>query len=264
MGSGGSSSPSSQTVTQVQEPPEYVEQPARRFLQRAEGLSQTPFSTYTGDRIAPLTPAHQAGIQAATFTPELAAGRNLATHTLQGGMLNANPYLDATFSRAADQVQGRMGNAMAGQGLTNTGVQEAYGRQLNDLATNIYGQNYARERQLQQGMVPMAAQLPQAQAQLLLGAGDVGRDVNQANINEAIRQFEEQRLYPFTQADVLGRAIGMAMGSGGTTTTTQPGFYQPSRTAGMLGGGLGGLGLGQAFGRPGIGAGLGALAGGFF
>lgn len=267
MGSGGGGSPpSSQTVTQVSEPPEYVEGPARQFLARAEQLSNVPFSTYEGDRISPLNAAHQAGVQAATYLPEVDAARNLNAYTLQGGFLNSNPYLDQTFNRAADQVQARMTNSLAGQGLTNTGVQQAYGRQLNDLATNVYGQNYARERGIMQQAVPMSAAIPQAQSQLLLGAGDVGRDFDQANINEAIRRFEEQRLYPYSQAEVLGRAIGLSMGSGGTISTTSPGYYQPSSTAGMLGGGLLGYGLGsQAGGGAGgaLGGGLGALLGGF-
>jgi hypothetical protein len=261
MGSGGGgSAPSTQTVTQVSQPPEYVEDPAKRYLGRAEGLSQTPFSTYGGERISPLNPAHYAGINAATNLPDMDAARNLAAYTLQGGYLNSNPYLDATFNRAADQVQARMTNATAGNNLTNTGVQQMYGRGLNDLGVGIYGGNYDAERNRQQGMIPYAMQLPQAQAQTLLGAGDVLRDWDQSRINEAIRQFEEQRMYPYQQADVLGRAIGASMGTGGTVTTQQPGYYQPSRTAGMLGGGLVGNYLGNQINSQ-YGGILGALGG---
>lgn len=266
-GSPGGGSPSSQTVTQVSEPPDYVVPSAENFLARAQGLSNLPFQTYEGERISPLNEAHQAGIQSALFTPELTSARNLAHSTLEGDFLNSNPYLDATFNRAADQVQSRMTNATAGNNLTNSGVQEAYGRQLNDLATNIYGQNYQQERARQQSIIPIASQLPGIQSQLQLGAGDIGRDFDQSRINEAIRSFEEQRLFPYSQADVLGRAIGISMGSGGSVSTTSPGFFQPSRTAGMLGGGLAGLGLAQqAFGNNTganlAGGGLGALLGG--
>ena len=261
MGSGGGSAPSSQTVTQVNEPPEYVEPSAKQFLSRAEALSNTPFSTYEGQRVSQLNPAHQAGIQAATNTPEIDAARNLNAYTLGGGFLNSNPYLDQTFNRAADQVQSRMTNATAGNNLTNTGVQETYNRGLNDLATNIYGGNFANERGNMVATLPYASAIPQQQSQMLLGAGDVGRDMEQANINEAIRKFEEQRLYPYSQADVLGRAIGLSMGSGGTISTTSPGYYQPSRTAGMLAGGLTGYGVGDAIGQGALGAGIGALGG---
>jgi len=266
MGSGGGGGPSSQTTTSISKPPEYVEEPAKRFLSRAEDLSQTPYSTYQGQRISPLNAAHQQGLQSALYTPEVNQARNLNAYTLGGGFLNSNPYLDQTFNRAADQVQSRMSNAVAGNNLTNTGVQEVYNRGLNDLATNIYGGNYSRERQLQQQAIPGSVAIPQAQSQLQLGAGDIMRDLSQANINEAIRKFEEQRQSPYANLDVLGRAIGASMGSGGSTATTSPGYYQPSSTAGMLGGGLLGYGLGQGFnnqyGGP-IGAGLGALAGGF-
>jgi len=50
-------------------------------------------------------------------------------------------------------------------------------------------------------------------------------------------------MYPYKQLDLLGRAIGQSMGAGGTVTTTSPGYYQPSSTAGMLGAGLAGYGL---------------------
>ena len=77
-------------------------------------------------------------------------------------------------------------------------------------------------------------------------------------------------MYPYQQLDVLGRAIGGSMGTGGTTTSTGPGYYQPSRTAGMLGGGLLGYELAgmngapaMLQGNPWLGAGLGAGLGAF-
>jgi hypothetical protein len=179
-----------------------------------------------------------------------------------------NPWLNQQFNRAADSVEGRMRDSTQFQGLSNSGVQQMYNRNLNDLAQNVYGGAYEQDanRRLSAGqfmsqsqqtqrnqdlnrMMSASQQLPgmmQAGTQYGLGIGDIYRDLDQARINEGIRAFEEQRMYPYQQLDVLGRSIGMSMGGQGTTTTTGPGYYQPSGTSGMLGGALTGLGLLQA------------------
>lgn len=86
--------------------------------------------------------------------------------TAGGGYLNANPYLDQAFSRAADNVtrQYQTGTAPAidsafsrSSGALRSGAamnardqaQENYGKTLSGLATDIYGGNYAQERQNQ-------------------------------------------------------------------------------------------------------------------
>lgn len=85
--------------------------------------------------------------------------------TAGGGYLNANPYLDQTFSKAANDVTRSFQTAvapgidadMAGRGRYGSGLhvnrmgqaQESLGRTLGDLATGIYGNNYATERQNQ-------------------------------------------------------------------------------------------------------------------
>lgn len=272
---GSPSQPESVTSTSVTEPPDYVKAVAPSFLARANALSQRPFSEYSGERVAPLTPFHAAGMDMAAARamygdPAVEAGRGMLEDTLSGAYAN-NPQLNAYWSRAADQLQGRLSSSVLPmQGLTNTGYAQAMTQGLNDLNAAVYGQ----ERQHQMNAAPLALQYgqePYEAANTLLGVGDIGREFDQARINEAIRAFEAQRLYPYQQADVLGRALGMSMGGGfGSTVSTQPGYFQPSRTAGMLGGGLAGYGLasqspaGSFFGQnPFLGAALGGL-GGYF
>lgn len=70
--------------------------------------------------------------------------------TIRGDYLNANPWLDATYQKAANQVlpgiegyfsrAGRTGSASAADALSNA---------ASKLATDIYGGNYARERGFQ-------------------------------------------------------------------------------------------------------------------
>jgi len=90
----------------------------------------------------------------------------------QGG----NPYLDQMYDRAADQVQARMGSSVAGMGMTNSGVQEQYGRSLNDLATQMYGGAYEQgQNRRMQAALAMPSYLSGA-TQYGLGIGDVYRD----------------------------------------------------------------------------------------
>jgi hypothetical protein len=183
------------------------------------------------------------------------------------GQYGENPFLNRTFNTAADAVQGRMLNSTSMQGLSNSGIQQQYGRDLNNLATGIYGGAYENEsnRRQQTGLAltemqnrlnenalnrqfTAAQALPgylSSAAQLPLGLGDAYRSQQQETINEQLRRFQEAQQHPYRSLDVLGRAIAGSMGAGGTTSsvTTQPGMYQPSSTAGLLGTGLAGLGL---------------------
>lgn len=190
-----------------------------------------------------------------------------------GGGMGQNPFLNRTFNRAADSVEGRMRNSTAMQGLSNSGVQQMYNRNLNDLATGIYGGAYDRDanRRMQSGLAisqmqqqarnnDLNRQFSAAQAmpgflssaaRFPLGLGDIYRGQQQELINEQVRRFQEAQQYPYRSLDVLGRGIAGSMGAGGTTSsvTTQPGMYQPSSTAGLLGAGLTGLGLLSALQR---------------
>lgn len=70
--------------------------------------------------------------------------------TAQGDMLNANPYVDKMFNQAADRYRGQVnGNASAAGRYSSGAHQDVLQQGLGDLATNIYGQNYANERQNQ-------------------------------------------------------------------------------------------------------------------
>lgn len=85
--------------------------------------------------------------------------------TAGGGYLNANPYLDQAFSKAADNVTRAyqtatapgIDSAFAGRGRYGSGLHanaqgqaaSELGNTLGNLATSIYGGNYANERQNQ-------------------------------------------------------------------------------------------------------------------
>lgn len=124
------------------------------------------------------------GYGPSTTNPGAAAFGSLMP-TAQGQMLNSNPYLDQMFQGAAGQVtdQFQRGTMPAlqsmfsaagryGPGSSMTSQQDLasqqYGRQLNNLASGIYGQNYANERsnQMQAGQLLGSMGVADTEAQL--------------------------------------------------------------------------------------------------
>jgi hypothetical protein len=260
---GGSSAPEQQTVTQTQEVPEYVKPYARDYLERADVLSDTPFEQYQGQRIADFDPLHTQGIQQ---TVDAATGQIIPTatdtymKTTRGDFLGSNPFVDQMS--AANRA-----NALGGSAYQEYADRARFdlGQNLNNLATQIYGGNYMNERGLQQQAMMSAPQMLEGNlrgAQAMLGAGDIRRGVEQDRLNLAYEDFERARLHPYANLDVLGNALGISMGGGGTTITQQPSFYQANPLAGAIGGGtLGYMGANMIGQNPYAGAALGALGG---
>jgi len=240
------SSPSSVTQTTVQEVPEEVKPLLGRYLSQGEALSKTPFSAYSGERVAGLNPYHNAGgdlaaTRAIYGDPGVEAGRQNVAGMLSGDYYNSPAFAHAS-RRGLDHIQGTVGSMFGAQGLSNSGVQQQAMRDANDFQMGMINQEQQRMPQylsaaLQYGQEPYEA------AGQLLGMGDMYRDYDQARINSQREQFDERRMYPYQQQDLMGALINTGMGGRGTTTQTSPGYYQPSRTAGMLGGGLAGYGL---------------------
>jgi len=175
------------------------------------------------------------------------------------GTPGSNPYLDQSFNRAADAVEGRMRGSTAFQGLSNSGGQQMYNRNLNDLAGQVYGGAYENEANRRQGAGLAISQLQQqaregdlnrqhqstlampgylsGMSQYALGLGDVERSGQQDQINANMAQWNEALQAPYRNLDTLAQAVNVALGSGGTTVTDAgAGPYQHNSTAGMLGG----------------------------
>ena len=283
-GGGGGSQPADTTQTVTQEIPEYVKPYAEDYLGRADVLSDRPFEQYQGQRIADLSPLHTQGLQQ---TVDAATGQVIPTatdtymKTARGDFLGANPFVDQMFNRAAQGVVNQYtgtvmpnidtaanrANALGGSAYQEYADRARFdlGQNLNNLATQIYGGNYMNERGLQQQAMMSAPQMLEGNlrgAQAMLGAGDIRRGVEQDRLNLAYEDFERARLHPYANLDVLGNALGISMGGGGTTITQQPSFYQANPLAGAIGGGtLGYMGANMMGQNPYAGAALGALGG---
>jgi hypothetical protein len=167
----------------------------------------------------------QGGYPSEMFDP---VGREQLTATAQGDYLTGNPYLDAQFQQASQQVGGQFqditqpgitatfgGAGRTGGGLHGQQIQAAQGelsRELGDMATDIYGQNYQQER---------ARQLAAAG---LLGEQDLGASAQSLQAAQAgSQQALDQRALG---ADVYGNVQGQALAAGGMVPQQLGMMYQ--------------------------------------
>jgi len=115
--------------------------------------------------------------------------QGLTQSTLQGDFLSpdSNPFLASTFNRAADLTQNRLSSEFAGAGRDLGASLPARSEELQTLASNIFGGNFARERGIQQNAITSAQGL------------------------DPLNQF-------------INQLAGIIPGAGGVTTSQQPVF----------------------------------------
>jgi hypothetical protein len=226
-----------------------VEPPSYQLPHLQYGLGQARQLYDRGNQVVPFAPQTEAAISGITQramqgSPVTQAAQNYATNTLGGGFLGSNPYLDATFNKAALATQNQLSSEFAGAGRNVGAAQGLRSQQLNDLATSIYGGDYQQERNRMQGLVGQASglanqdyidlgQLAGAGSQIE-GLGQRYADAPTANLNEYLAQISGNM--------------------GQTTTTKMPGNPASGIAGGAL---LGGL----LMGGP-LGAVLGGVLGG--
>lgn len=180
---GGSSGPSK--TTQTTEPPAFIkpflqfgaQEAKNSYLQggpqQFPGSTVVPFSSQTQQALdltqqralegSPVTDAAQGYVQrtlnGAPSSSFGAAQNPFGMQPAQFGVAanpfgsaprefdgQTNPYLDATFNRAADQVQNRLQSSFAGAGRNIGAARAPAALELNDLAERVYGGAYESDR----------------------------------------------------------------------------------------------------------------------
>ena len=179
--------------------------------------------------------------------------------TAAGGFLQGNPYQQAMVQAATrpltqqygEQIvpgiaslysrAGRYGSGSMERALS--GATEAYGRALGDVTSNIVGQDYARERGLQQQAQLGQAALAQAApsfyqssflpAQTLAQVGAAREAIAAQPLQEAIQRYQYSQQLPYQQLQgFLSSVYGTPMGSSQIGQIPQA---QVNRTAQNLG-----------------------------
>jgi hypothetical protein len=229
-----------------------IEPPSYQLPYLQSGLSEARNLYGMGKQITPFSPAttqSQSMItdRATGGDPTINAANDYVQKSLGGGFLGSNPYIDATFNKAALATQGQLASEFGRSGR-NVGASEGLrAQQLNDLATSIYGGNYANERNLMQGTLGYAQPLGNqayTDAQALSGVGA-----------QQEAKTQEQYDAPGTALDqYLARVRGTDYGS--TQTVKNP--------SNPLGGAAGGALLAGSLFGGGIPLLLGGALGGLF
>jgi hypothetical protein len=177
-------------------------------------------------------------------------GAGQAANTISGQYLNpdTNPYIAATYDRAARQLTDKYSTATApsimataqrggnygGSAMDETMAMSRYGlgENLADLGTSIYGGNYAAERGNQ---LQTLQQLPQTMnatympQQNLYGLGAQQQQQQQTEMDTAYQNALNRTQYGFEELSGYGSALGQAgMGTGSSRVKS-------SGAAGMFG-----------------------------
>lgn len=270
----GGGTPSNTTTTSVQQLPAWLNNANTFGASQAQNLyNQGGATYYPGNTVAPFSPMQEqyfSGVEnlANQGSPVENASTNQTTQTLNGAYLNpsSNPYLQDTFNSAANAVQQRLGSEYASQGRNPSMSLGAQADEMNQLATQIYGGNYANERANQMEALHYA---PLTDQMGLTGLNMLGSAGSQIQGQAAQMQAANEDLYdyyanlPYTNLSNYMNTVN-SLSHGNSSSATGPGPARPSKTATALGGAATGAATGAEIGSvyPGIGTATGAVVGG--
>lgn len=298
MGKGGGGS---QTVTQVQEIPQFLQNQLRDTYRFAQGIQPAVFA---GDRIAGFTPLEQ---QAQSMIAERAAAGDPTVQQAQGllggviggdtrptyaegflgdiaaGRSQTNPFLqtqiDNAISGAVNQATsqyalgGRLGSgafgSALGAGVTGAAapilarqVEADRTRQMQAASQLSALEQQNRARQLQAaGMAPALAQQELRDLAILQGVGQDQRGMQQAQI-QAQQDFINE-LNAAQQQQLANRASAAGLNPTPTGFNRTGPSNAPSALSSAAGGALTGAALGGIAGQAGFTGALGLGAGPF-
>lgn len=266
------------------------------------GATYVPFSPQTEQGLgmmetralqgSPVERAMQSWVQKGMTNP---GGQNIGNYlnSVMGGQyLNANPWLDKTFNAASramtdqwkDVVLPGLNASFAEAGGTGSGIQQelaldsadVLGRNLNELATNIYGGNYQAERARQMDAAGMGTNLLGTQGDIsaraaalaptassfdwnninqLMGVGQQVEGMAGNVLQDSMNRFNYYQNAPYDNFARYMAGLGNSAALGSTSSTQGPGS---SPITGAIGGALAGGALG-ATAMPALGSWLGSM-----
>ena len=171
----GGSSSGDQTTTTQQQLPDFLQQYAPSYAQAGWNLFNQPYQAYPNETVAPFAQDQESAMdmvrQQATGqqNPLYGASQQQTMDTINGNYLNpqTNPYLQQTYDLAADRMTDAFSRGTAAQTDAAFAQQGAFGGSAWDekqqanatslgdslagLGANIFGGNYANERNRQRG-----------------------------------------------------------------------------------------------------------------
>jgi hypothetical protein len=181
----------------------------------------------------------------------LTGGLDTLQRTAGGEYLNNNPHLSTMFNAMKGDVTDAVNSQFSAYGRTGSPAHAGVmTQQLGNLGAQIYGQDYARERQNQlsaAGQMPgFTSAIPGYQQagyndlNTLMGVGQAREGKAGETLQDLLNRWNFQQESPWQN---LGRYAGIATGiggMGGNSTGTQT--VKSSGLGGILGGLFGGIG----------------------
>lgn len=190
--------------------------------------------------------------QGGQLTP---AATNTALRTINGDFLTRqNPEFSGMVQNAFNAARPAIDSAYASAGRGISGARDAaLADSWSGAVTNLAGQNYANERQLQQQMVGQAPQLDQARyqdAQALMGVGSTREGYAQQQLQDSINRWDFQQNQPWNNLSKYAALVGGGQ-YGGQQTQTIPTTSNPWLQGLGAAGSLASI-AGSLFGRNGV------------
>lgn len=225
---GGGGGGKSTTVSEI---PDELKPLATRYTQEATKLFDTPYQGYEGQRYADMNPMQTGGLNAiaarATGGDALMnAGYGNVMDTLSGKYMSpdSNPYLKQNVQTAMDQAMGSINSQFNKPGaFGGTAHQGVASKQLGNIAAQMYGQNYANERQNQLNAwsaAPTFGNMAYQDAGQLLNAGQILQDEQQKGFDWNLQQFQDKQDYPYKNLAAAAGVFGSNLGGSSTTTSS--------------------------------------------
>lgn len=252
-----------QTTTQTSNPWEPAQGALKNILGQAgslynRGSQYAPFSTvvpFSNQTEQALQGIEGRAIQGNQMYGQgqaaLTGGLDTLQRTASGSMLNSNPHLSDMFNAMRGDVTDAVNSQFSASGRTGSPAHAGVmTKELGNLASQIWGQDYARERQNQLSaasqMPSYTSALPAYQAagyndlNALMGVGQAREGKAGETLQDMLNRWNFEQESPW---DNLGRYANIATGiggMGGNSTGTQK--VQSSGLGGILGGLFGGIG----------------------
>ena len=268
------SNPSSVTTTSSSEPSEFIKPYFQQAVDSAQDLYEGsspnffPNATYTDFAPETSTALNLTSARALAGNPLLNQSQTEASNILSGNYLNpsTNPYSKALYDQMAGDVMSDVNSQFTSAGRFGSGAnQEILTQELGQLANQVYGDQYNRERDIMANTMataPGLGEMDYNDIARLQGVGVEKESLEQAKLQDAIARYDYEQQKPYIKLNQYLGSLGASVPS--NTIETSPVFRNTG--AGLLkGAGMGANLAGQIPGmNPLYGAIGGGLLGGFF